>query len=207
MSINVRDPFILCKHIVPLAGFLFHHQEKNVAIPLIAGKKQPVRGANYKGSSWTWQEFEACSHKLMRKGDTFDIGILARSLLVLDADNKEMMDFLEATFPVPRTVPMETTAKGAHYIMLQSPLCDQLVMYDKADCFLNVNSEDPMQSLQLDLKTVSTSEPYRDGCKTPGLITVSPSVEKEWIRPLWETPRTEVSDEMAEQLAVTYQAR
>ena len=38
----------------------------------------------------------------MTKGDTFDIGILqvARSLLVLDADNSEMMDFLEATFPV-----------------------------------------------------------------------------------------------------------
>ena len=143
----------------------------------------------------------------MRKGDTFDISILARSPLVLDADNREMMDFLEATFPVLRTVSMETTPKGAHYFMLRSPLCDQLGMYDKADCFLNVNSEDPMKSLQVDLKTVSRSEPYRDGCKTPGLITVSPSVEKEWIRPLWETALTEVSDKMAEQLAVMYQAR
>ena len=176
-----KHPKNVQEAIIKLTSFLYHHQEENVAI---AGKKQPVRGANYKGSSWTWQEFEACSHKLMRKGDTFDVGILARSLLVLDADNKEMMDFLEATFPVPRTVPMETTAKGAHYIMLQSPLCDQLGLYDKADCFLNVHSEDPMQSLQVDLKTVSRSEPYRDGCKTPGLITVSLSVEKEWIRSL-----------------------
>ena len=31
---------------------------------------------------------------------------------------------------------METTAKGAHYFMLRSPLCDQLGLYDKADCFL-----------------------------------------------------------------------
>ncbi|DBB02200.1 TPA: hypothetical protein ACH3X3_011230 [Trebouxia sp. C0006] len=143
----------------------------------------------------------------MRKGDTFDIGILARSLLVLDADNREMMEFLEATFPVLRTVPMETTAKGAHHFMLRSLLCDQLGLYDKANCFLSVNCEDPTKSLQVDLKTVSRREPYRDRCKTPGLITVSPSVGKEWIRPLWETPLTEVSDEMAEQLAVMYQAR
>lgn len=79
-----------------LTSYLFHHQEKNVAIPLITGKKQPVKGVAYKGSSWTWQDFKACSNNLMRKGDTFHIGILARSLLVLDADNSEMMDFLEA---------------------------------------------------------------------------------------------------------------
>ena len=72
--------------------------------------------------------------------------------------------------------------------------------------FLSVNSEDPAKSLQVDLKTVSRREPYRDACKTPGLITVSPNVGKEWVRPLWETPLTEVSDNMAEQLAVMYQA-
>ncbi len=72
-----------------LTSYLFHHQEKNVAIPLIADKKQPVKGASYKGGNWTWQDFEACSHKLIEKGDTFDIGILARSLLVLDADNMQ----------------------------------------------------------------------------------------------------------------------
>lgn len=83
-------------------------------------------------------------------------------------------------------------------------LCDQLGLYDKAICFVSINPEGPI--LQVDLKTVSRREPYRDGCKTPGLITVSPSVGKEWIRPVWETPLTEVSDEMAEQLAVMYQA-
>ena len=62
-----------------LTSYLFHRQEKNVAIPLITGKKQPVKGAAYKGGSWTWQDFKACSNNLMRKGDTFDIGILARS--------------------------------------------------------------------------------------------------------------------------------
>ncbi len=73
--------------------------------------------------------------------------------------------------------------------------------------FLSVNSEDPAKSLQVDLKTVSRREPYRDACKTPGLITVSPNVGKEWVRPLWETPLTEVSDNMAEQLAVMYQVK
>ena len=53
--------------IIKLTSFLFHHQEKNVAISLIAGKKQPVKGANYKGSNWTWQDFEVCSHKLSEK--------------------------------------------------------------------------------------------------------------------------------------------
>lgn len=79
---------------------------------------------------------------------------------------------------------METTAKGAHYFMLRSLLCDQLELYDKANCFVRVNPEDPMKSLQVDLKTLFRREPYRDGCKTPGLITVSASVGKKWIRPL-----------------------
>ena len=118
-----------------LTSYFFHHQEKNVAIPLITSKKQPVKGAAYKGGSWTWQDFKACSDNLMRKGDTFDIIILARSLLVPDADNSEMMEFLEATFPVLRTVPMETTAKGAHYFIPRFLLCDQLGLYDKAKCF------------------------------------------------------------------------
>ena len=89
-------------------------------IPLIEGKKQPVRGASYKGGSWTWEEFQTCSNKLTKGGETYDIGILTRSLLVLDADNSDRMDFLEGAFPVLKEVPMETTAKGAHYFMLRS---------------------------------------------------------------------------------------
>lgn len=53
--------------IIKLTSFLFHHQEKNVAISLIAGKKQPVKGANYKESSWAWQDFEALQPQAYEK--------------------------------------------------------------------------------------------------------------------------------------------
>ena len=160
-----------------LTSHLHDEHPENVAIQLIPNKKQPVKGARYLGGMWTWEKFDDYKTKLARQGKAFDIGILAKSLFVLDADNQDMIHYLESTFPALKTVPMESTRKGAHYFMLRTPLCNQLGLYDKASCFMSLES--PGQVLNIDLKTLSKSQPFKDGYSTPGLITVCPSEGKE----------------------------
>ncbi len=80
-----------------LTSYLHDNYPENVAIQLVPNKKQPVQGAQYIGGLWTWEKFDAYKTKYAQEGKAFDIGILAKSLFVLDADNQDMIQYLEST--------------------------------------------------------------------------------------------------------------
>lgn len=61
---------------------------------------------------------------------TAGVGILLRTLAVLDADSPEEVKRWESEWPVLHLVPMETTSKGRHYFFERTPLCDELGLTD-----------------------------------------------------------------------------
>jgi len=54
------------------------------------------------------------------------VGILLKTLAVVDADSAEEVTRWETEWPVLHSVPMETTSKGAHYYFRRTTLCNEL---------------------------------------------------------------------------------
>lgn len=54
------------------------------------------------------------------------VGILLKTLAVVDADSAEEVTRWETEWPVLHSVPMETTSKGAHYYFQRTTLCNEL---------------------------------------------------------------------------------
>ena len=54
------------------------------------------------------------------------VGILLKTLAVVDADSAEEVTRWETEWPVLHSVPMETTSKGAHYYFRRTALCNEL---------------------------------------------------------------------------------
>jgi len=54
------------------------------------------------------------------------VGILLKTLAVVDADSAEEVTRWEAEWPVLHSIPMETTSKGAHYYFRRTTLCNEL---------------------------------------------------------------------------------
>jgi len=162
----IREKF---RAIGKLASFLKKNHPENVLMYVKPDKKEPV--TTHKNSTWSWSKVE----KYLAYPEN-EIAILLQDLIVIDIDCQELMKEYEERFPILKECPFETTSKGGHYYFKRTAECDELKLYDKAQC-LRINGETP----KFDFKT-------RTSTGTSGVIVCDPSTNKKWVRSLLTTP-------------------
>lgn len=69
---------------------------------------------------WGWRDFEK-HYQETPVHPNAGVGILLKTLAVVDADSAEEVTRWETEWPVLHSVPMETTSKGAHYYFRARP--------------------------------------------------------------------------------------
>ena len=179
-----------------LYRYLIKNHPEDILMPVNAKTKAPLN--KHTNNQWSWAKFRKAINQTLRESSDINVGILVKSLLVIDIDDESLVDDWELKYPVLKQVPMEKTRKGRHYFFARTAYCDDLGLFDKADAFADPVSKEPIS--KVDLKTVASTG-------TGGLVVVSPSKNKSWIRPIWEAPLLSVPKDMAESLADMYQAR
>lgn len=134
----------------------------DVPMPVLKAQKCPA--FKHANGSWTWDSFERfyAPHK-------HDIGVLLHDLCVVDVDSHDLVAALEQEFPALKNVPCERTSKGRHYFFERSALADKLGFFDGRS----------QVRRGIDFKTVCSNG-------TSGIIIVSPSEHKSWVRSPWE---------------------
>jgi Bifunctional DNA primase/polymerase, N-terminal len=168
-----------------LAYFLREQYPSDILMPLVPGEKRPLfaHKAGASSGAWTWdawnQWFSSLPFSSLSSStsvtstsastSTLDIGILLQELCVVDVDDDATAEQLEAEFPILAEVPMERTLHGRHYFFERSPLADLHGYYD---------ARRPRHP-NVDFKSVC-----RTG--TAGVIAVTPSPNKSWVRAPWE---------------------
>lgn len=134
---------------------------RDTPIPIPKGQKHPA--FPYSDNKWTWNKF----YNYKKKAND-NIAILLCDICVIDIDSKELASEFEDRFPVLKTCPCESTTKGRHYFFSRTTKTDKYGYYDQR------SGRVPL----IDFKTV---------CSTgnPGVIVVTPSEGKTWIRAPW----------------------
>lgn len=157
-----------------------------IPIPLHEGTKQPeVR--HRAPFHWTWDDLEKY---VSRKSRCIDgvlrlphatWGLLLDRLCAIDCDDLETATFLEGKVPELATCPMQKTTKGVHFLFARPAWADEDGYWDGA-------RQLGVAGLPVDFKTITASE-NDDGLgslvPTRGMLQISPSVGKEWSRPIW----------------------
>ena len=181
-----------------LTAWLKQAASSNILIPL-ASKRPKYAHSN---GQWTWDDWDRWlasrtsleseagngsgnGNNQNGSADHLAVGVLMRDMLCLDVDDHALCDWLRrerpSWFDPP---PVEAiTRKGRHFIWSRqtgeyaSTLTDRarsLVATCVPEAFLDVNGEVP-----IDIKTVTSTG-------TAGLLVVSPSPGKEWVRSPWQ---------------------
>jgi hypothetical protein len=146
--------------------------------------KKPIY--RHAGDAWAWQDFRSMfSQVSCKKGpDSIDFGILLHDLCVIDIDHHALVADFEERFPILKSAPKETTAKGAHYYFLRSELADQHGYYDSHSAVTQ----------GIDFKT-------RCANGTRGLVICAPSKNKEWVLAPWNTVLRQIPDDLLRRVA------
>lgn len=147
---------------------LKENHPENVIMPLRKQAKSPVFA--HKDGRWTWDRCEDYLDGSLQEDQP--VGILMRSLIAIDIDDRELIPQWEDRFPQLQQCPKETTRNGAHYIMARTQLCDELNLTDVAK---GLREEPGAHRLDIDMKTIC-----RHG--TAGVLCVAPSPGKVWVR-------------------------
>ena len=153
------------QNISELERWLHDHSCRDILMPAVPGEKHPM--FPHADGRWHWGLFSRWNKK--RGEGHKDIGILLRTLCVVDVDCMAIADELELRFPLLKLVPAEKTRKGMHYYFRRSTLADRDGYYDSRSPVIKA----------VDLKTVTSTG-------TSGFIVTAPSPNKTWIRALWE---------------------
>jgi Bifunctional DNA primase/polymerase, N-terminal len=149
-----------------LSEWLVTVYPENVLMPIRKGMKSPMFPHVSKEWSWTrFEEFSASERALTE----FDVGILLKTLCVIDVDNIQLAVDLEDRFPFLKQVACEQTLRGRHYFFERSPLCDLDQYYDQTSSVMK----------KVDFKTITRSG-------NASVIVVAPSTNKQWIRAPWD---------------------
>ena len=169
---------------VVLEEWLKTYHPSDVLMPIATGRKCPMFG--HKGNKWSWAKYDefAAGGCVDREGNPCDWSIVLSTLCVIDADSVEVAAELEERFPVLRRVPCEQTRRGFHYFFKRSARADELGCWDGCAQVL----------AQIDFKTKTATG-------TGGIIVVSPSSHKTWIRAPWLTPLEAIPDDLLDAVA------
>jgi hypothetical protein len=127
-----------------------------------AVNKRPVYP--HKNSQWSWDQYDT----FHRSNIGFkEFGVLLKQLCVIDVDDINVADDLEARFPYLKSVPTEQTIKGRHYWFFRSTLADNGCFYDGVSQVID----------KVDFKSITAEG-------TSGFVVVAPSYGKVWHRPI-----------------------
>lgn len=140
---------------------------ESVVVPVVRGTKMPaVKHSG--GHTWTAREARQW------KNADVDVGILLKSELVLDFDDRGGFLATKREFPELARAPTETTRRGVHVFFRRSAALD-------AAGFTDCPLRDPVTraKLNIDAKTVTGSEV--GGRRTRGLLVVAPTRGREWL--------------------------
>lgn len=174
-----------------ITNFLKEHYPQDLLMPVYGtcppdkcGEKQPRH--RHKDGQWSWAQLDAfqASHP-----SHMHYAILLRTLCVIDFDSHELHQEWEARFPEMLTAPLETTSKGRHYFFRRSTLADKKRFFD------GTKQVPGREDLPIDFKTW-TSKPC-----TAGLLVISPSGRRRWVRSPLTHPLEVISDSLLEAVA------
>ena len=156
---------------------------------MILKKKTKAPAYSHKNGDWSW---ERLGKALKVQKEAYNVGILLRTILVLDFDDTEEVERWMSRYEFLSECPVQQTSKGLHFFMRRTPLCDELALYDKARCF-SIDG----QVVDVDLKTL---------CKTgtSGVISVAPSDGKKWLKSLEDHVLPDIPEKFARTLADMY---
>jgi P4 family phage/plasmid primase-like protien len=137
----------------------------------------------HKGQAWSWGAYD--EFKAREPGHS-EYGLLLRALCALDFDDeKQAMEF-EESYEELKRAPMERTRKGRHYLFERPSWADGESYYDGA--------RQRGADVKVDFKTVCSTG-------TSGLLVVSPSEGKEWVRAPWSCEPFPISRSLLEAVA------
>lgn len=186
LSVSLDEDALLAKlnKIDDLSRYLQQCHPLNLLMPV--QDKTPMRP--HKDGVWSWQKWRDFR-------DTYrthtEYAILLHTLCVVDFDNLHLIPEYEARFSELKTAPMETTEHGAHYYFLRSDLADSAQYYDGTR---------QIKDVEIDFKS-------RTSTGTGGVIVVSPSGIREWVRPLYTTTLLETISDLLLVAVATPRAR
>ena len=132
---------------------------------------------------WTWELYEDFRRDNKKH---ISYGLLLDTLIAIDADSIESIEYLEKTFPETLVCPAQDTAHGRHYIFHRPAWADERGFFDGA-------RQNGKEGLPIDVKTI---------CHTGsrGVLSVEPSISKQWVagRELWSVPVIDPSIKLLE---------
>ena len=96
---------------------------------------------------------------------------------MIDVDDAAVASKLEASFPILHDVPCQKTKRGFHYFFRRSKFADDKSLFDGASQVLE----------HVDFKSILQSG-------TGGIIMVSPSTDKVWVRSPWHFDVVDIPD-------------
>lgn len=160
-----------------LHEFLRTNHANDLLMPVKSGYKHPEY--HHKGDTWSWSRYEA----LQTRYDG-DVCVLLNQLCVVDIDDSGVAAEMVKRFPVLLEAPCECTAKGFHYWFTRPSVADDLGYFDGA------GQREP----KIDFKAVCSTG-------TSGVIVVAPSLNKKWIKTLWDTPVPEMPFDLLDAIA------
>lgn len=156
-----------------LSRFLRAEAPENVLMPAV--DKRPLH--RHRDGAWTWADFDSAERSTA-------VGVLLRTLCVIDVDDAALADDLELRFPVLLDVACARTARGRHYYFSRSALCDELGFFD---------ARSP-RIAGVDFKTATSSG-------TAGFVVAAPSPGKAWLRAPWTHALREIPDDVLREVA------
>ena len=150
-----------------LQSWLTEHAPSDQLMPVEIAAKQPM----FKHAApHEWYKAKLYRWRTQNPAHT-NFAIILKSMCVVDVDNAAVAAELEQRFPELLRAPCEKTAKGMHYFFTRPALADMHGYYDARSPVLAA----------VDFKT-------RTASGTGGVLVVSPSAGKSWIRAPWATP-------------------
>lgn len=167
-----------------LTDWLVNNHPRDIVVPCISGTKHPA--FRHKNQKWSWNCLARYTRSIpiWKFFDQYDIGILLHDICVIDIDDPIVALEFEERFPVLLSAPCELTKNGVHYFFERSDVCNADGYYDGA-----------RQVIQgVDFKTVCSNG-------TSGFVAVSPSTNKQWVRPIWEFDLSPIPDNLLKAVA------
>ena len=152
---------------------------ETVPIPLETGEKRPMFA--HRLGKWSWEELGRFLAQRDNDGkgphDTW--GLLLDRVCAIDADDAATITFIEARVQELASCPAQATSRGRHWLFSRPAWADADGFYD-GSAQNKQHADAAVRALKVDFKSVTSHEGTR------GVLQVSPSAGKEWLRPPWD---------------------